>query len=133
MSKVEDVAKAIGRALPGFENQDATLACGPAREIGTPFWKHYEEAAVAAIEAMREPTDKMLAAEMSGEKLKWLPIATAPKECGKMEFVLLWLEEFNTPSVGAWSDDDQKWITPDDYFDLIGTPTHWMPLPEPPQ
>ena len=52
MDLTEQVAKAIGRALSGFENQDAVQDCGPASERGRPFWKHYEKAAVAAIAAI---------------------------------------------------------------------------------
>lgn len=63
---------------------------------------------------------------------EWEPIETAPKDDGRLEFVLVALDEFNTPAVAAWSANDQKWITPDDYFDLVGTPTHWMPLPRMP-
>ena len=63
---------------------------------------------------------------------KWQPIDTAPHETGKLIFVLVATEEFSTPDVAAYSEDDKTWVTPDDYFNLQGTPTHWMPLPDPP-
>lgn len=69
---IERVAKAIGKALSGLENQDAILTCGPRNELGTPFWKYYEKAAIAAIQAMREPTEEMMeAVDCGGDKKTW--------------------------------------------------------------
>lgn len=56
---------------------------------------------------------------------EWQPIETAPKEGA---LVLLWIE--GGVEIGFWN--GKTW---DDgnFYDDIGTPTHWMPLPEPPK
>ena len=70
----------------------------------------------------------------------WLPIETAPKDGSK---VLLWtdstldpywcdcvgrreVEHFQTVQTAWWNLDD-GWEK-----ELVGQPTHWMPLPPPP-
>lgn len=60
----------------------------------------------------------------------WSPIETAKREDGKL--VLLWIEGYSTPVVGEWLHKSAGWVTPDDYS-VRGTPTHWMPLPDPPK
>lgn len=55
------VARRICRALAGAHvNPDAVLTDGPVREIGQRMYEYYLPAAMAAIEEMRVPTDKML-------------------------------------------------------------------------
>lgn len=65
---------------------------------------------------------------------KWQPIETAPK----MTAILLWAHRY---CVGHFNTRNDKWWI---YTDGTGTmeeiiinshnkPTHWMPLPEPPQ
>lgn len=44
--------------------------------------------------------------------------------------VLLFLAEFNTPAVALWFDEAQRWVTPGDYFDIVGTPIGWLPCPQ---
>lgn len=60
----------------------------------------------------------------------WKPIETAPMVGGQFVPVMLWIDGFNTPDIGGWLDG--VWVTPDDYFDITGKPTHWRPLPPPP-
>lgn len=55
---VEQIAKTIGGVLSGVENQDTRQTSGPASEIGRPFWKHYEKAAMAVRELLERETTK---------------------------------------------------------------------------
>lgn len=72
--------------------------------------------------------------------MKWQPIETAPKRGGN---VLLW--DGNRIEIGSWRKDDnergrkKRWLL-NDYDDfscgMASTPiqpTHWMPLPPPPE
>ncbi len=69
------------------------------------------------------------------EGMKWQPIETAPKSGGK---VLVWDPEWDKyPAIaaydakyGRWADEDYD---PDEDPRWHLTPTHWMPLPEPPK
>ena len=73
----------------------------------------------------------------------WQPIETAPKDGAR---VLLWtttegdavLTEYlidvgaenpiRTAQVGFYCDESGQW-----QLEVVGNPTHWMPLPDPPQ
>ena len=67
---------------------------------------------------------------------EWKPIETAPKG----EWVLLFEPdaEFGTVDMTHWiakwrySDWDEGWFDQDDAL-VVSNPTHWMPLPAPPQ
>lgn len=70
---------------------------------------------------------------------EWQPIATALKD-GR----LLWLIEDGAPLglyvhhqyAGCWTDDTRyiaKGYWQELCRDVIGSPTHWMPLPDPPK
>jgi hypothetical protein len=61
---------------------------------------------------------------------EWMPIESAPK----LTRVLLW--DGTWVSAGAWTDYDcMGWVM--DCYDFMhdgsSSPTHWMPLPEPPK
>ena len=60
--------------------------------------------------------------------MEWQPIETAPKD----EMLLL-AGEFDCQGdwrikVGYWDEDTKKWKV----FGASWTPSHWMPLPDPP-
>jgi hypothetical protein len=57
---VERIARALCIDAHGSSlSPDAILTCGPAREVGQPAWKFFEDRARVAIAAMREPTEAM--------------------------------------------------------------------------
>lgn len=58
----------------------------------------------------------------------WQPIETAP--CDGTP-VLLFHPAWNTLAVGMHHGDCAVWQHPDG--DLLSTPTHWTPLPQPPR
>lgn len=60
---------------------------------------------------------------------EWRPIETAPK--GK---VLIFCEDGKT-HVASYngSDNNKIWTSDSEYFNVKKYPTHWMPLPQPPQ
>lgn len=63
----------------------------------------------------------------------WRPIETAPKNGTPV--LLGWLSSRFVTS-GLWvtrSDDDPRWLTVHGPYSGSAAPTHWMPLPEPPQ
>ena len=63
--------------------------------------------------------------------MKWQPIETAPKDG---TWVLAYWPTMSItlyPKVAFNMGDEYGWETPDDYGQIF--PTHWMPLPEPPQ
>ncbi len=78
----------------------------------------------------------------------WQPIETAPKDGtrilmadGKLFTAGRWAKSIWTPG-GRWStdypiaflEDDEETVNHDGGFDNeVDHPTHWMPLPEPPE
>ena len=88
-----------------------------------------ERVATAAIAAMR------------GEPVGWQPIETAPKDGTE---IFLHCPGSTRPKIGSWrvdglmSERGEMWL--DDSYDDFSTsfescpldPTHWMPLPTPP-
>ena len=56
----------------------------------------------------------------------WHPIATAPRDGTN---ILTW--DGHSISIGYWLDIMGDWWGADDCA-LCSTPTHWMPLPQPP-
>ena len=66
---------------------------------------------------------------------KWQDICTAPKRVQVLLLGQYWIDGkgvITTPVAGKWSDFSQRWeITSSAYSGI--RPTHWMPLPEPPQ
>ena len=71
------------------------------------------------------------------ECLRWRPIEEAPK----IESILLWLPDADRGLPGCevgqdWGEDDRCWWTnggPNAGEDVYYEPTHYMPLPPPPQ
>lgn len=71
---------------------------------------------------------------------EWLPIETAPKDGTR---VLLWSLDADPalmPVIGEYDDDGPEpwgaawWQDPTtDHFPIDADPTHWLPLPGPPQ
>lgn len=64
--------------------------------------------------------------------MEWKPIESAPRD--DYEDVLLWSD--GAALIGYW--DGYAWCSFDTsvanaYGDLQRKPTHWMPLPEPPE
>jgi hypothetical protein len=59
--------------------------------------------------------------------VKWLPIESAPA----CEAVLLWVPEVGM-FTGMYYDGGWMAFAPFDLIRLDYVPTHWMPLPEPP-
>lgn len=60
----------------------------------------------------------------------WQPIETAPRD---ETWVLLWGKDEETPLTAQWRGNN--WLTPDGIVwseEELYAPTHWMPLPEPP-
>jgi hypothetical protein len=57
----------------------------------------------------------------------WQPIETAPAG----QWVLTYFGQFNGPCNVLSKMDDGTWVDEDDAN--YATPTHWMPLPDPPK
>lgn len=57
--------------------------------------------------------------------MEWMPIETAPKQTD----VLVWKKAIGKQAVAEFV--DEEWF--DDCGALNAKPTHWMPLPQPPQ
>ena len=59
--------------------------------------------------------------------MEWQPIATAPKD----GTAILGYFPSGLMKVAQWIDHQNRWAGFG--FGFVGTPTHWMPLPEPPK
>lgn len=63
--------------------------------------------------------------------MKWQPIETAPKDG---THVLTFVREMPNPiCVGWYQEDNDDGEIVGTWRDDGGSPTHWMPLPEPPE
>lgn len=90
-------------------------------------------------EEHRQTSLAVIALERRLTSRTWFPIETAPKDGTQ---VLLLVPNWGKPDQGThcvvaqWSDDTDdecKWVRdPGDEFSNTWPPTHWMPLPEPP-
>jgi len=60
--------------------------------------------------------------------MEWQPIDTAPRVRGAI--YLGWSEDWRTPETIDWDEVSGKWCIP--FLRPKAQPTHWMPLPEPP-
>lgn len=58
---------------------------------------------------------------------EWQPIETAPKDG---ESILAWLPHLALPGCIYYSGGHWRWVTNGGW---AGVPTHWMPLPPPPE
>ena len=64
----------------------------------------------------------------------WQPIETAPRDA----WILLWgkfwndRDSFRHPLIGIWVPTEDRWIISGE-FRFGVRPTHWKPLPAPPQ
>lgn len=64
-------------------------------------------------------------------QMKWQPIETAPRTG---ERVLLAVEGFRTANYGHWYKPGSRFVYDGyDFGNPEQQPTHWMPLPQPPQ
>lgn len=57
---------------------------------------------------------------------EWQPIETAPKDGTK----ILAFNKWGEYGVAEWVESQQCWFAG---YDDFTAPTHWMPLPEPPE
>lgn len=64
------------------------------------------------------------------EAVQWQPIETAPKDGRE-----ILASEYGYVEIAFWSGGVSKWIGPCDSFGdpVVMAPTHWMPLPAPPE
>lgn len=68
--------------------------------------------------------------------MKWMPIETAPRDSTAR---LVWVPENKCIYCVSWKRDEEypwsgRWVIfGGGWRDVIQRPTHWMPLPEPPQ
>jgi hypothetical protein len=73
----------------------------------------------------------LVKAEAEIERLRaereWRPIKTAPKDTK-----LRWLSTYRCRRLGFWHLIDERWVDQWGY-ELTFTPTHWQPLPTPPE
>lgn len=60
--------------------------------------------------------------------MEWQPIETAPKTT---RHILVWLPAIQCTAIASWWDD--KWTHAFGGSMYPNEPTHWMPLPAPPQ
>lgn len=60
----------------------------------------------------------------------WQPIETAPKNSTSR---LVWNPSNQCIYCVTWDEDEDAWCVFGGYSAFIDTPTHWMPLPEPPK
>lgn len=62
---------------------------------------------------------------------EWRPIETAHKT---NRAILVWCRGYKNTYVVTWHNDYNNWVVFGGFgYELSETPTHWMPLPEPPQ
>lgn len=83
--------------------------------------------AAASPDRIARLLDRLEAAERDARR--WRPIETAPKDCG----LLMWNGDFLT--VGLWNSVLAQFVDcceTHGSVDFIDQPTHWMPLPDPP-
>ena len=59
---------------------------------------------------------------------EWQPIETAPKDGTE---ILGWWKRSKTMEVIVWCDIEHNWLDVQDV--PTSAPTHWMPLPTPPE
>lgn len=76
--------------------------------------------------------------------MKWQPIETAPKDgtsilgfqlwsIGPGWCVLTWTEWGEHVDEAGLTEIKPGWTIPEDHYATCWEPTHWMPLPEPPE
>ena len=58
----------------------------------------------------------------------WQPICDAPKD----RVLIGWCEEWGEPMTIDWDKRHEQWMGPCAHFQPFDQPTHWMPLPLPP-
>ena len=61
---------------------------------------------------------------------QWQPIETAPRDGRRFLLSTKHASEWQGMFVAYWNKSEEEWFfTPEHY---VGNPTHWMPLPQPP-
>lgn len=60
--------------------------------------------------------------------MEWQPIETAPRDGTR---VLAWSARWQAPSTAQWYGN--AWMLDSSIGQFVHQPTHWMPLPTPPQ
>ena len=61
--------------------------------------------------------------------MTWQPIETAPRDGSE---ILLWDKEFEACAVGYFFEPFAQWVAFPGCTEEVN-PTHWMPLPQPPE
>lgn len=82
-----------------------------------------------------------MASQITEDVMKWMPIESAPKDGTDID---LWMSGPSSPEgyrepMSGWDATREEWMAFSDYWGevpigrMVGdAPTHWMPLPEPP-
>jgi hypothetical protein len=109
MTRLERVARAI--CVSKGRDPDFSI-------YGLNEWENFKDEAQAAIDAMGDG---------------WQPIESAPDDT----CVMIAFHKFGDPTKGrliafAQSSDGNDWYE-EDSGQMLWSPTHWMPLPEPPK
>jgi Protein of unknown function (DUF551) len=99
------------------------------------------EAAAEVLSVYLVDKDDIRSALEAAERVRWQPIEMAPKdgtsifaECGNNCFIVAWRTWYNELTrgdvTGWWSVGAKNAYQPEQ---LIIKPTHWQPLPSPPE
>ena len=121
----DDRREAVRRSLKAPCNVD----CGRREQLEDRIEEL--EAQVKSCQAANGRQYKMIQElEEELKKHQWQPIETAPKDGGYI--ILAWPSE---SMIAKWLDNAtwQGWSVPSLILKPAGNPTHWMPLPEPPE
>ena len=61
---------------------------------------------------------------------EWQPIETAPKD----DYQEILVFHNGGITIARWYEENQEWVYQHELLSLdsVASPTHWMPLPEPP-
>jgi len=110
-------------STPGIKNSFAKMCHNAADAIeGLSMKLHGDEAAIAG---MKREIERMV---VSGNKPRWIPVTERLPESGERVLV----SNGKGFVCEAYLSERKRWMRHGCIVDYI-TPTHWMPLPEPPK